>query len=97
MDFSYDDEQVALRDAVRGLVGKTYADHDHRRSVTADDPGYDQQLWARMAEMEEIVGRLSDAPPVSLARLERAMASVRPEAGEIDALVAKREELLALA
>ena len=51
MDFSYDDEQVALRDAVRGLVGKTYADHDHRRSVTAEDPGYDEQLWARMAEM----------------------------------------------
>jgi alkylation response protein AidB-like acyl-CoA dehydrogenase len=51
MDFEYDDEQQALRDAVRGLVGKTYADHDHRRSVTAEDPGYDEQLWARMAEM----------------------------------------------
>ncbi len=51
MDFSYDDEQKALRDAVRGLVGKAYADHDHRRDVTADDPGFDEQLWARMAEM----------------------------------------------
>ncbi len=51
MDFSYDDEQKALRDAVRGLVGKTYADHEHRRSVTAEDPGFDEQLWARMAEM----------------------------------------------
>jgi beta-N-acetylhexosaminidase len=47
-----------------------------------------------MGEMEEIVGRLSDAPPVTLARLERAMASVRPEPGEIDALIAKREALL---
>jgi len=51
MDFSYDDEQKALRDAVRGLVGKTYADHDHRRSVTGEDPGFDEQLWSRMAEM----------------------------------------------
>ena len=51
MDFSYDDEQKALREAVRGLVGKTYADHDHRREVTAQDPGFDERLWARMAEM----------------------------------------------
>ncbi len=51
MDFEHDDEQTALRDAVRGLVGKTYADHEHRRSVTAEDPGYDERLWARMAEM----------------------------------------------
>jgi alkylation response protein AidB-like acyl-CoA dehydrogenase len=51
VDFSYDDEQKALRDAVRGLVGKAYADHDHRREVTAEDPGFDEKLWARMAEM----------------------------------------------
>lgn len=51
MDFSYDDEQRALRDAVRGLVGKVYADHDHRREVTAADPGFDEHLWSRMAEM----------------------------------------------
>ena len=37
MDFSYDDEQQALRDAVRGLVGKTYADHEHRRTMTAKE------------------------------------------------------------
>ena len=51
MDFSYDDEQKALREAVRGLVGKTYADHDHRREVTRQEPGFDERLWARMAEM----------------------------------------------
>jgi hypothetical protein len=51
MDFSHDDEQRALRDAVRGLVGKTYADHDHRREVTGTDPGFDEQLWSRMAGM----------------------------------------------
>lgn len=50
--------------------------------------------WARMAEMEEIVARLPDASPQTLARLDRAMASVRPQAGEMDALIAKREALL---
>ncbi len=51
MDFAYDDEQLALRDAVRGLVGKTYADHEHRRETTKEAPGFDEKLWARMAEM----------------------------------------------
>lgn len=51
MDFSYDEEQEALRDAVRGLVGKTYGDFENRRRTVADDPGFDEALWARMAEM----------------------------------------------
>ncbi len=51
MDFTYDDEQVALRDAVRGLVGKTYSDHEHRRRTVNDEPGFDEKQWARMAEM----------------------------------------------
>ncbi len=51
MDFTYDDEQVALRDAVRGLVGKAYNDYEHRRQVVAEDPGFDEQQWARLAEM----------------------------------------------
>ncbi|MGZ5405233.1 MAG: acyl-CoA dehydrogenase family protein, partial [Nocardioides sp.] len=51
MDFAYDDEQQALRDAVRGLVGTTYADHEHRRTTTKQSPGFDELLWARMAEM----------------------------------------------
>ncbi|MEJ7794225.1 MAG: acyl-CoA dehydrogenase family protein [Nocardioides sp.] len=51
MDFAYDDEQQALRDAVRGLVGKTYADHEHRRQATKEAPGFDEKLWARMVEM----------------------------------------------
>lgn len=51
MDFTYDDEQVALRDAVRGLVGKTYSDHEHRRQTVNDEPGFDEKQWARMAEM----------------------------------------------
>ncbi len=51
MDFTYDDEQEALRDAVRGLVGKTYSDHEHRRQTVGEDPGFDEKQWARMAEM----------------------------------------------
>ncbi len=51
MDFTYDDEQQALREAVRGLVGKTYGDFENRRRTVADDPGFDEQLWARLAEM----------------------------------------------
>jgi alkylation response protein AidB-like acyl-CoA dehydrogenase len=51
MDFQYDDEQDALRDAVRGLVGKAYGDYENRRKATGDDPGFDEKLWVRMAEM----------------------------------------------
>ncbi|MGZ4446254.1 MAG: acyl-CoA dehydrogenase family protein [Nocardioides sp.] len=51
MDFTYDEEQQALREAVRGLVGKTYADYETRRRTVAEDPGFDEKLWARLAEM----------------------------------------------
>jgi alkylation response protein AidB-like acyl-CoA dehydrogenase len=51
MDFTYSDEQDALRDAVRGLVGKAYADHENRRRAVQEDPGFDEKLWTRMAEM----------------------------------------------
>ena len=51
MDFLYDDEQDALREAVRGLVGKAYSDYENRRQAVKDDPGFDEKLWARMAEM----------------------------------------------
>ena len=51
MDFTYDDEQLALREAVRGLLATTYADHDARRRTVAEDPGFDRALWGRLAEM----------------------------------------------
>jgi len=51
MDFSYDDEQQALRDAVRGLLSRSYADFENRRRTVADDPGFDEKTWARLAEM----------------------------------------------
>ena len=51
MDFRYDDEQNALREAVRGLVGKAYGDYENRRKAVAEDPGFDEEQWGRMAEM----------------------------------------------
>ena len=51
MDFEYDDEQQALREAVRGLVGKAYSDFEQRRQTVADDPGFSERLWSQLAEM----------------------------------------------
>ncbi|MGL4302714.1 MAG: glycoside hydrolase family 3 N-terminal domain-containing protein [Sphingomonas sp.] len=54
--------------------------------------------WGRMDEMEAIVERLDEMSPVSRARLDRAMATVagvRAE-GDVAALIAKRDALLAL-
>jgi len=53
MDFELDEEQRALRDAVRGLL-KGYDpanDAERRRQVIDADPGYDTELWGRLAEM----------------------------------------------
>ena len=50
MDFTYDDEQDALREAVSGLLAKAYSG-EQRRTVTAADPGFDEKTWARLAEM----------------------------------------------
>ena len=51
MDFTYDPEQLALRDALRGLLGRSYADFDDRRRTVAEEPGFDEKLWSRLAEM----------------------------------------------
>ncbi len=51
MDFTHDEEQLALRDAVRGLLAKAYADYEQRRRTVATDPGFDESLWGRLAEM----------------------------------------------
>ena len=50
MDFKYDDEQDALREATRGLVGKAYSDYENRRQAVKDDPGFDEKQWAKMAD-----------------------------------------------
>src|SRR6188472_826260 len=49
MDFTLDGEQTALRDAVRGLL-KGY-DAEHRREVVGEEPGFDEKLWGKLAEM----------------------------------------------
>ncbi len=51
MDFTLDSEQIALRDAVRGLLGKTYGSSETRREVTKVDPGWDAKAWQQLAEM----------------------------------------------
>ena len=50
MEYSYDDEQTALREAVNGLLNRAYGE-DQRRAVVATDPGFDEKTWARLAEM----------------------------------------------
>lgn len=49
MDFSLDSEQSALRDAVRSLL-KGY-DGEQRRQVVKRDPGFDEDMWRKLAEM----------------------------------------------
>ena len=51
MDFTYDDEQKALREAVRGLATKAYSAFENRRQAVAEPPGFDEAQWARLAEM----------------------------------------------
>ncbi|TYP90344.1 acyl-CoA dehydrogenase family protein [Blastococcus xanthinilyticus] len=51
MDFTFDSEQNDLREAVRGLLERAYPDSETRRKVAANDPGFDEKTWARLAEM----------------------------------------------
>jgi alkylation response protein AidB-like acyl-CoA dehydrogenase len=51
VEFSYDDEQNGLREAVSGLLARAYADSEQRRKVVATDPGFDEKTWSRLAEM----------------------------------------------
>ena len=51
MDFSYDDEQNGLREAVSALLARAYADSEQRRTVVGTDPGFDEKTWGRLAEM----------------------------------------------
>ncbi|WP_299050212.1 acyl-CoA dehydrogenase [uncultured Nocardioides sp.] len=51
MDFTHDDEQKALAEAVRGLLARTYGSYEDRRRTVKDEPGYDEKLWTGLAEM----------------------------------------------
>ncbi|QLC26303.1 beta-N-acetylhexosaminidase [Parasphingopyxis algicola] len=71
------------------------------RAVAVVEAGCDIGLncWARMDEMKRTVERLDDISAVSRERLDRAMEAVRPAetADALDALIDKRDRLLALA
>ncbi|RYU15608.1 acyl-CoA dehydrogenase family protein [Nocardioides iriomotensis] len=51
MNFEYDDEQEALRDSVKALLGKAYGDFEQRRKAVDADPGFDDSTWRRLAEL----------------------------------------------
>jgi alkylation response protein AidB-like acyl-CoA dehydrogenase len=51
VNFDYDSEQNDLRDAVRALLARAYADSEARRAVVKADPGFDEKTWSRLAEM----------------------------------------------
>lgn len=51
MDFEFDTEQNDLRGAVRSMLERAYSENEQRRKVVANDPGFDEKLWARLAEM----------------------------------------------
>ncbi|MEO5937939.1 MAG: glycoside hydrolase family 3 N-terminal domain-containing protein [Sphingomonas sp.] len=53
--------------------------------------------WGRMDEMADIAGLLNDMPARSLDRLNRAMATIKAPEGNFADLIAKRDDLLALA
>ncbi|MBC9032347.1 beta-N-acetylhexosaminidase [Sphingomonas sp. JC676] len=104
---------IVVRDIIRGRIGfdgllftddidmKALSGTPGEKAMAALAAGCDVVLdcWARMEEMVEITGLLPDAGPECLDRLARAMATIAdgPEAADIDALIAKRDALLALA
>jgi alkylation response protein AidB-like acyl-CoA dehydrogenase len=51
MDFTYDSEQNDLREAVAALLARAYSDSEARRKVTKTDPGFDEKVWAQLADM----------------------------------------------
>jgi len=57
MDFTFDAEQIALRDAVRGLLGKSYDSSETRRAVTKQDPGWDDKTWSAVRRGRRRHGR----------------------------------------
>ena len=101
---------TVIADVIRGRIGfdgllmtddidmKALSGTAGEKAAVAIAAGCDVALdcWARMDEMQDIVGRLGEAEPQTLARLERAMASAKPEPGDFASLLAKRDALLAL-
>ena len=102
---------IVIEEVIRGRIGfdgllmsddidmKALSGSAGEKAAGAIAAGCDVVLdcWARMAEMVEIAECLGDMAERSLARLDRAMSSVGEPSGSFDALVATRDELLALA
>lgn len=104
---------TVIRDIVRGRIGfdgllmtddidmKALSGSAGEKAAAALAAGCDVALdcWARMDEMVEIAGRIDDATPDCLRRLDRAMAMVAGprEDNDFAGLLAKRDALLALA
>jgi alkylation response protein AidB-like acyl-CoA dehydrogenase len=51
MDFTLDEEQLALRGAARGLLARTYGDTQHRRSIAGSEPGFDRKVYQQLAQL----------------------------------------------
>ena len=103
---------VVIEDIIRGRIGfdgllmtddidmKALSGSAGDKAAGAIAAGCDLVLdcWGRMDEMVDIAGRLGEMPAVSVARLDLAMATVAGarRQGDMAALIAKRDALLAL-
>ncbi len=101
---------VIVGDIIRGRIGfggllmtddidmKALSGTAGEKAAGALAAGCDLVLdcWARMDEMVDIAGRIGDMSDASLARLDRAMATIKPGEGDFAELIAKRDALLAL-
>ena len=100
---------VVIEDVVRrriGFDGLLMTDDMDMKALSGSAPdkaaaaiaaGCDVVLdcWARMDEMRSVAERLPDIAPRSAERLARAMASRGAPTGDFDALIARRDALLA--
>ncbi|MDR6788663.1 beta-N-acetylhexosaminidase [Sphingomonas sp. BE138] len=101
---------VVIEEVIRGRIGfdgllmtddidmKALSGSAGDKAAGAIAAGCDVVLdcWARMAEMEEIAARLGEIAPAARERLDRAMAARTAPAGDMAALIDKRDRLLAL-
>jgi beta-N-acetylhexosaminidase len=102
---------VVIEQVIRGAIGfdgllmtddidmKALSGTAGEKAHAALAAGCDVALdcWARMDEMVEIASLLGDAPPATLARLDRAMAMRDAPTGDFAELIARRDAFLALA
>ncbi|HVI99584.1 MAG TPA: beta-N-acetylhexosaminidase [Sphingomonas sp.] len=102
---------VVIEEVIRGRIGfdgllmtddidmKALSGTAGEKAAAAVAAGCDVALdcWARMDEMVEIAGRLGEISDRSRARLDAAMATRGPGVDDLDALIAQRDALLALA